>query len=1074
MAESGHPSEQLSRVLRQLQKERRRSMSMERIGDAIAAEPTKPEDTTIMSSHRLIIVTHALPVIVPSGKHTVEINFGSSDQLCRGILGWHNRTSIVAQVRDAPYTWNKVEHTAGFRLTHGVTVQPSETNEAGGEDHAKQRNIWVGGVDASLLQEVPDLHEQLAAKGLSGVLLEAERHKVRNYTSSALMLYKLPFYLHWYLQLHYQGYCRSVLWPVLHSNALSVDFLAESREGSVSTLQLAAGTTATATDTAMSDAYNQVCGQFADVVSSVYLPGDMILVNDYELMALPEMLRERLPQAPIAFFLHSPFPSSEVYRTLPARTQLLRGLLGADILGFQTQDYLRHFVSCCARICGFDASPRSVICDGRVTKLLVSNTGVNSEELVELCATSGVQQRVREMKAQYGAAQVLIGVDRCEAMAGILNKLLMFEQFLKAHPESVGKVVLLQVVEPAPVAMIADTTAHTLTAIHELVGHINGTFGKMLQSPSSTVLGGPVFLINGPLELSELVSLYAAADIYLLTSHRDGMNLAPSEYVCCRNQFPGSLASVIVSEFAGVAQTLSGAYMVNPFNTDECSRVLAEVLTLSPQMQARRNAKLVASVNKQSYSKWISSIMQALGDTEPATMIPREGGRPRKPFTESTALQELAGSKHTAVIYDYDIVAESPELAKAQLLSIANTPWVNLVITSSMATERMQQELQDIPAVLIAENGAFVRWLPCGTWEACSPFDDCSEFLNPIVPLLKYFTDRTPGSTLEQNQASLSWNYTNCDPVFATSQARDLIASLAEFTTRLPVTISSNRFRIVDVQAAGTNKASCLLRILHLINGDRPLFVGHTTGKSVLTRVTLSQDRSVWQRLLQDAALSADSWATASADTIKDYVQKEYSRLFKPAQIDRVVMIATGTNQLDDELLSMLQSLHRFATQEHQQNYGQQLDELTNMMRSQSINPAMPPLMPLGRYAATRATSMWSLDSLISQHHLADSSLLDDSGSTGDTGRYNGTSRFGSRSARGKQLNVLTGAESTQQQELPASGSVTHLLGCVAADGPCVERCPAAYYAETAKDFLPILAAATAGVMQCAHEGPQA
>ena len=415
----------------------------------------------------------------------------------------------------------------------GVVVERSTGGLATGmsRPHEQSAGLWIGwsgaGDDLTPAQQA-ELETQLASQRLVGVPLN--RDLVTRY---------------------YEGYSNGVLWPLFHYLLDQVPLQPSDW-----------------------DAYVQANEQFAEVVVAQYRPGDLIWIHDYQLLLLPGLVRRRLPEARIGFFLHIPFPSEELFRTLPARRQLLEGFLGADLVGFHTPTYLRHFATALTDILGLTVDIDRVQLPGREVRLGVFPMGVDASLFQSLSREPAVEAEAEALRGD-GSVRILVGVDRLDYTKGIPRRLLSFERMLQTHPELREKVRLVQVAVPSRTGVEAYQDFRSL--VDGLVGRINGAFG----TPSWV----PVHYIFRGLSAEDLVALYRAADVMLVTPLRDGMNLVAKEFVASRTDGDGVL---VLSEFAGAAWELPEALQVNPYDTDATAEVIFRALTMEPEERRAR------------------------------------------------------------------------------------------------------------------------------------------------------------------------------------------------------------------------------------------------------------------------------------------------------------------------------------------------------------------------------------------------------------------------------------------------------------------------------------------------------
>jgi len=381
--------------------------------------------------------------------------------------------------------------------TGGLEVQPSVGGLATGlrGPHERSGGVWIGW--SGLVDPLPEgdaraLQARLEALRLVPVELTPE--EVHRY---------------------YESYSNGVLWPLFHYFADQVPLEIEGF-----------------------DDYERVNRRFADAAVAHHQPGDLIWVHDYQLMRVPALIREQLPDARIGFFLHIPFPSSETFRIRPQRRDILEGLLGADVLGFHTASYVRHFSSSVLRTCGAWTQVDRIPWRGREVSLGVFPMGTDAVHWAELAAQPGVLDESRGLRAD--PQRLLVGIDRLDYTKGIPRRLLAFELLLVQHPELRERVRLVQVAVPSRTGM--DAYQGLRETVDGLVGRINGRF--------ATPSWSPVHYLFRSLSEPEVAALYRAADALVVTPTRDGMNLVSKEFIASRTDGDGVL---VLSEFTGAA-----------------------------------------------------------------------------------------------------------------------------------------------------------------------------------------------------------------------------------------------------------------------------------------------------------------------------------------------------------------------------------------------------------------------------------------------------------------------------------------------------------------------------------------
>jgi len=379
---------------------------------------------------------------------------------------------------------------------------------------------------------------------------------------------------------HYNGFANSILWPLFHYHPGEITF-----------------------DESAWAAYREVNRLFAKEVIKDVQDGDMVWVHDYHLMLLPQMLREEIGNSKknvkIGFFLHTPFPSSEIYRILPVREALLLGILDCDLIGFHTYDYARHFLSSCSRILQTPTTPNGIDYNGKFVTVGAFPIGIDPEKFVEGLKKQNVQQRIAALTRKFEGVKLIVGVDRLDYIKGVPQKLHALEVFLTEHPEWIGKIVLVQVAVPS--RQDVEEYQNLRAVVNELVGRINGKFG--------TVEFMPIHFLHQSVSFDELTALYAVSDVCLVSSTRDGMNLVSYEYIATQRERHGVM---ILSEFAGAAQSLNGSLIVNPWNTEELANAIHDAVTMSPEQREANYRKLERYVFKYTSAWWGQSFVSEL------------------------------------------------------------------------------------------------------------------------------------------------------------------------------------------------------------------------------------------------------------------------------------------------------------------------------------------------------------------------------------------------------------------------------------------------------------------------------
>jgi trehalose 6-phosphate synthase/phosphatase len=377
------------------------------------------------------------------------------------------------------------------------------------------------------------------------------------------------------IALFYEQISNGVLWPICHDR---IDRLPLHVDGW--------------------DVYESVNARFADAVAEHYQPGDVVWVHDYQLLRVPALLRERIPDARIGFFLHIPFPNPEIFFTLPNRHWLVEGMMGADLVGFHTRRYHGHFRAALRRLFSVEADSAGIVrWRSRRVKLGVFPMGVDAADFAQRAAASEVEAKTIEYKGS--AERLLVGVDRLDYSKGILRRLIALKRLLMMHPEWRERVRLVQVAVPTRDGV--DAYRRLRREVNALVGQINGEFA----TPTWT----PIQYIHQSVPDEVLLALYRAADVMLVTPLRDGMNLVAKEFPAARIDEDGVL---VLSEFAGAADELADALLVNPYDVDGTAEAIHRALTMDATERRQRMRGLRQTVQESDVHRWAKSFLGEL------------------------------------------------------------------------------------------------------------------------------------------------------------------------------------------------------------------------------------------------------------------------------------------------------------------------------------------------------------------------------------------------------------------------------------------------------------------------------
>ena len=381
---------------------------------------------------------------------------------------------------------------------------------------------------------------------------------------------------------YYSGACNETIWPLYH--------------GAIETAQFHRETWA---------AYRTVNQRFADAACHELAEDGTVWVHDYQLQLVPAMIREQRPDAKIGYYLHIPFPPLELLSRLPWRQQVLDGLLGADVIGVQTQADARNVLAGIQRFCDTDdviqAADGGIIRCGRNTSVVKSfPISVDFATISAEADTDDVELGVKRLRAELGDPEVvLLGVDRLDYTKGIDLRLKAVRELLTESRLDPAKTAVIQVAVPSREDVLGYLSVRN--RVEQLVGTINGDFGQ---------LGRPVVqYIHKGLPFAELLVLYRAADVLLVTPFQDGMNLVAKEYVSARVDERGAL---VLSEFAGAAEELSDAFLVNPYDTEGIKDQIERAVVMGEEEERSRMHAMRAQIESNDLDAWAKSFLALL------------------------------------------------------------------------------------------------------------------------------------------------------------------------------------------------------------------------------------------------------------------------------------------------------------------------------------------------------------------------------------------------------------------------------------------------------------------------------
>jgi trehalose 6-phosphate synthase/phosphatase len=594
----------------------------------------------------------------------------------------------------------------------------------------------------------------------------------------------------------YYGFCNRTLWPLFHYFTSYVEYSAQ-----------------------YWDTYVRVNRAFCDTVAKLVKPEDTVWIHDYHLLLLPEMLRAAQPAANIGFFLHTPFPSYEIFRLLPSawKEQLLTGMLGSDLVGFHVHEYTQHFLQCVHRILGFEHRMGKLVTGDRVRRADTFPLGVDYPKFAQTAQSAKVVARSQQIGSDLGPGKLIVSVDRLDYTKGISDRLRGYELFLERHPEWHGKVSFVLLVVPSRVEVLQ--YQQLKEDLDERVGALNGRFNTLGWTPL-------VYQFHS-VDFEELVALYQAADVALITPLRDGMNLVAKEYLASK---PDASGVLILSELAGAAREMNEAVLINPNHTDEIADALAFALAMPREEQVRRNQLIRERLEKFDASSWAKHFLSAL------SKVKAQQGRLATKRLSSALQSELKRAHHAAqralLLLDYDgtlvPIAPRPELAAPdekllELLSrLSRDPRNQVYVISGRERASLERWLGGSGVGLIAEHGAWLKE-PGEAFRLTKPIS--ADWKEQVGAILRLFVSQVAGSLLEEKDYAMAWHYRGADPDLGAQRAKELVDELTQFTANLDIHVFEGK-KVVEVRSAGVDKGSAAMELILRVEPDFILALG--------------------------------------------------------------------------------------------------------------------------------------------------------------------------------------------------------------------------------------------------------
>ncbi|CAH0480939.1 unnamed protein product [Peronospora belbahrii] len=790
-----------------------------------------------------------------------------------GIKGSKRRRRVLLVTRTLPFWLVSEDAQSQWRAEFSEHASLNGAIEIFQSLHESYDCVWIGSVHGEIEpNEQNTLKEQLLQdRKYYPVFLDERKER-----------------------LYYQGFCKTVMWPLFHSCPPTTDDQLTQHE------MMEDGQEDDRSMEKMWQAYVAVNQAFADAVQEVYEEGDLVWIQGYHLTLVPQMVQSLFPNDNICmgFFMHIPFPSAELYRILNNREEILTGILGADLIGFQTHEYARHFQSACVRLLGLESSHKGVDFNGHFARVTICPVGIDANKYTSMVQSDTVQEQIKQLTSQFAGKKVILGMDQLDQTKGLVHKLLAVEELFTQKPDLAKQVVFLQIVTSPSVFEPA-----LESQVESLVSRIN----SKLQDIGTE---GPVQYLNKEIAVEALLALYALADALVITPVRDGMNTIPFGYIVCR-EAANKHARVILSEFAGCAQSLAKARLVNPWNTEELMGALLESLQDTDEV-IRAHQHMFSYVSSFTSRHWADCFLEQLHECREENAVFVSG----RELSRRDMTSAYSRSSRRLILINYESVlaveASIPELAYPpqeliwQLSMLTTDPRNTVVLVSARSTSICEQWFAGLSGnlVLAAEYGVYVKWVGNNErWHCLVPDMDVS-WWEHIVPLLEYYTERTPGAYIERKDSSVAWHYRDCDLDHGLWQASELLVSLREITRSLPVSVYPGN-RYLEVRPKKVSKATLFERIWEYMNWsslfpDEDPVTTEYFGEAVYPpSSSILLPRGLRNEVTGDDGLTARKDSESSSTEQIDAVDEKHP-------VDFVLVIASGDDRTDEDLFAFL------------------------------------------------------------------------------------------------------------------------------------------------------------------------
>lgn len=624
-----------------------------------------------------------------------------------------------------------------------------------GPVHKSKKSLWIGWPGVTLdkfkEEEREEIFEKFASKNLAPVFLSEED-----------------------IEDYYHGFCNETIWPLFH---YFPEFTVYNKN--------------------YWESYVRVNKAFCEVIVEVAEVEDTIWIHDYHLMLLPKLIRNKMPDATIGFFLHIPFPSFEVFHLLPWRKEIMEGLLGADLVGFHTYDYVKYFLSNVRRILGYDHTLGEITLSNRLVRVDTFPMGIDYDRFARVESDPKVQREIKMIHKRVGERKIILSIDRLDYSKGIPQRLEAFDTFLTNYPEFRQKVTLIMVAVPSRTEI--ESYILLKKQVDELIGRIDGMHG--------TIGWMPVWYLYRSIPFHTLLSLYRIADVALITPLRDGMNLISKEFIATKTDGKGVL---ILSEMTGAAKELGDALIVNPNNKEEIAESIKKALVMSEEEQIKRNRNMQSRLQRYDIHRWVNEFMGGLNNIK--DLQKELNAKILTGNMKEKIVDDYLKSNKSLILLDYDgtLVPFAPRPVQAKpdeellelLKALTQESKNEVVIISGREKGTLDSWFKSLNVGLTAEHGVWIKEKE-GNWEIIKPIGN--EWKAEIRPFLEIYADKTPGSFIEEKEFSLVWHYRTADPELSARNVIELKGSLLNVAAHFNLDVLEGS-KVIEIKNAGIDK----------------------------------------------------------------------------------------------------------------------------------------------------------------------------------------------------------------------------------------------------------------------------